>query len=556
MPVRCSNFIWPKLPVVAISSVARMACELSLPTRRLRRKTWLGFEVVPSAQPLQAAPVVQQGPFQHHDLSSFHHDVLQGEVRDGHKSVYLVTIPALKPEAAVRGYVCPSTWSHDEMLRVFLTIFQHGQEVADNSLKLDFLSIFRERHAAAADGQLGPYHWHIALKASRSFRFSPYKRALHMNHGLATHWSCTHTGYWSAVRYGFMPSPHKPQSSLDPHPCTWARLGQHPPLFEAAQEPVTASALSRRREKKVKEAAAKGKPEPRPTEMDLYAIIVQNGFKNSPDDSNAAARLISFLKVHGTPALVSFAFKNRSKLPALIDDVWSWEKVDDFLQLHGRSRLDQLYAAGASTCICQGHWVQRAMQAFSLNGIAPEAFCQQVFRLLRDGRRADVPVMVLMGRFGGEGKSFLLAPLRSVFGPSHVQATPQRGSFPLLGLEAKKVVLLDDWCFDEAVLALPTQLLWYEGKPFPLPRPQNNSQYNGHLLYEGTAPIFVTVKEKDLGPIITQAQVAFSQGLPSEHTMLLRRLQIFAFTRPLPPINRHIDECPCCFAQMILRLGL
>ncbi|CAJ1344977.1 unnamed protein product [Effrenium voratum] len=35
-----------------------------------------------------------------------------------------------------------------------------------------------------------------------------------------------------------------------------------------------------------------------------------------------------------------------------------------------------------------------------------------------------------------------------------------------------------------------------------LPRPQNSSQYNGHLLYEGTAPLF----EKDLGPIIAQSR--------------------------------------------------
>ena len=143
-----------------------------------------------------------------------------------------------------------------------------------------------------------------------------------------------------------------------------------------------------------------------------------------------------------------------------------------------------------------------------------------------------------------------------MYGAEHVQATPQRGSFPLLGLENKKVCLLDDWCFDESVLPLPTQLLWYEGKPFPLPRPQNSSQYQGHLLYQGSAPVFVTVKEKDLGPLIAQAQVALAQGAPSEHTMLLRRLKIFSFTRPLPQSHQHVHECGHCFAQMVLRFAL
>ena len=36
--------------------------------------------------------------------------------------------------------------------------------------------------------------------------------------------------------------------------------------------------------------------------------------------------------------------------------------------------------------------------------------------------------------------------------------------------------------------SLATQLLWNKGTPCPLPRPQSNSQHNGHLLYEGTAP--------------------------------------------------------------------
>ena len=80
---------------------------------------------------------------------------------------------------------------------------------------------------------------------------------------------------------------------------------------------------------------------------------------------------------------------------------------------------------------------------------------------LRDGSRHSC--MVLLGRIGGEGKSFLLAPLRALYGQGQVQSTPQHGNFPFLGLETKKVVLMDDCCVDDSVLALPTQLLWYEG---------------------------------------------------------------------------------------------
>ena len=156
-----------------------------------------------------------------------------------------------------------------------------------------------------------------------------------------------------------------------------------------------------------------------------------------------------------------------------------------------------------------------------------------------------------MGRFGGEGKSFFLAPLRNVMGLENVQATPQPGSFPLLGLERRKVVLLDEWAFDTSVLPLCTQLLWYEGKSFPLTRPQNKD-YSGHLLYTGSAPIFATCKEKELAPIMQKAQEATQLGQPSEWTMLLRRLKIFRFSVPLQDPRCKIPECPACFANLIM----
>ena len=61
-----------------------------------------------------------------------------------------------------------------------------------------------------------------------------------------------------------------------------------------------------------------------------------------------------------------------------------------------------------------------------------------------------------------------------------------------MGLEDKCVVFLDEWVFSEDVLRLGTQLLWLEGKPFPVVQPQNQAGVVGHILYKGTAPIFIT----------------------------------------------------------------
>ncbi|CAE8638477.1 unnamed protein product [Polarella glacialis] len=459
-----------------------MPAVLSVPSRRLRRKTWLVFEVVGDEEP---APAAQSWRSAAVSLPDF------------------LILEDLEPEA------------HEDIARVIQAAFQNpshkgiGNQRWGSSLELDSFVVFKEHQAATEGEDQGPVHWHVALRASGTFRFAPYKRALAMNHRLASHWSTSHQGYWSAVRYGFMPSPKKPQQELDPTPLSWHRSGDHPTLFEVSQEPTTVAATQRRRETKVKEACEAGRPELRPTEMDLYAVIVRHGFRNTPDDMFAEKRLIQHLKDYGSPALVNLAFKIRRQLPALIDDVWSWETVDDTLSLQGQPRIERLFAAAREACNCNGQWRYLAEACLRLNCINAGSICSDVFLLLRDGRRTDRPVLVLMGRFGGEGKS--------IYGQQNVQATPQPGSFPLLNLETKKVVLMDEWAFDSAVVPLPTQLLWYEGKPFPLTRPQNK-EYSGHLLYQGSAPIFVTCKEKDLGPLICKAEAAVRLGEASEQS--------------------------------------
>ena len=543
-----------------------LTAALRRPLKRVRSKSWLGFDLV-DAEPdwhkkvclaaheeSLAASTALVPP-----VSFLAEELLEQEPTSASRQVYLVTLPALRRlhEADRKpGLRCPSEWEHESVARIFVDAFENPALASNNAswgftAQLERFVVFRERHAAREGEVAGPFHWHIALKASINFRFASIKRALYVRHGIASHWSCSHTGYWSAVRYGCMPTPSKPSKALDPTPYKWARCGEHPPLFEVCQEPTTAAALNRRREAKVKLAEESGRPEPRPTEMDLYPVIVQNGFRNSSDDHTAAEKLVQWLKAHGSPALVTFAFKNRQKLSAIIDDVWSWETVDDFLQHNALTRMQLMQKARASPCQCNGQWHQVAWQALQRNSVDVHDLCSHVLWSLQEGRREDVPVLVLMGRFGGEGKSFFLAPLRNVMGLENVQATPQPGSFPLLGLERRKVVLLDEWAFDTSVLPLCTQLLWYEGKSFPLTRPQNKD-YSGHLLYTGSAPIFATCKEKELAPIMQKAQEATQLGQPSEWTMLLRRLKIFRFSVPLQDPRCKIPECPACFANLIM----
>ena len=99
-----------------------------------------------------------------------------------------------------------------------------------------------------------------------------------------------------------------------------------------------------------------------------------------------------------------------------------------------------------------------------------------------------------------------------------------------LNIEDKSIVLVDEGRFDEEVLRLATQLLWYEGKPLPVARPQNQEGVVGHTMYVGNAPIFIATKAKELVWLQRAAEWARRSGRPSEHTMLLRRLKVYTFT--------------------------
>ena len=479
------------------------------------------------------------------------------------KQVYLVTIPhprTAKKRLSVKTSPpplplirSPAEFDHAGIERAVLDsaaspVYDNpGQVPPVGGVPLDMMAIFRELHQADAAVGVEPYrkpHYHIVIKGKRSFRFLPIKRAMRARHGLETNWSWGEEGYHGPLRYCAVPSPAKPAAELDPSPRLWAASGTHPPLIEACEEPMTLAAIKAKREKAIIRASEEGKSDPRPTLMDLYAAVVQAGFRNAPDDQYAAEKLIQYLK--GTSlSLFGLAFKMRSQLPGFINDVWKWESVGDTVAVTSLPRMKRVELAAERPCVCGGLWPQHAYNVFSNNALSPGEFFAEVRRSLQHGRGPTTKVVVIAGERGGEGKSYLLAPLRKVFGEEHVQESPQPGSFPLLGLESKSLVIMDDWRFDEAVLRMATQLLWYEGKPFPVSTPQNQPGTFGHSVYRGTAPIFVSTKASYLNNMKRLAEWAERVGQPSEHTMLPRLLKICTLGKPTP-VPWGYGDCRAC----------
>ena len=473
------------------------------------------------------------------------------------KHVYLVTCAHPTQDRAADGTPLrsPNTYSHKMLLDAILDAFAEPiYDAANAGRGLGGVPLFRclvaaEYHKAGADGQINR-HYHIAIQAFSSFRFVAIKRALLSRHGIATHWSNTHVGYWSALSYLVKGSEKKPMACLDPNPLPWHFNGVADNLRELATHPTTAVALEARRDNVIHRAEVKGQPEPRPSEIDIWPIIVKYNIHKDDDSQAGVYKLIHIAKDSCTPAMVRYLFKMRHKLPGIIDDVWHWQCVDERLHLGQRSCADSLLEALNASCVCGGRWPACVGQSLAVNGISWAELCHDIFMSLMQGRSETTPVICLAGLHGGEGKSLIFYPLPALLGSELVYQHTATGTFALLGLQGKKAVVLDEWTFDASSVPLSTQLLWFEGKPVPITRPQND--FAGHTVYKGTAPIFITTPLKRMEKFITEAERACYWGESSIATMVLRRLKLYKFTQRLPMSGGQIAQCAHCVARFVL----
>ena len=240
--------------------------------------------------------------------------------------------------------------------------------------------------------------------------------------------------------------------------------------------------------------------------------------------------------------MVTFCWSNWDKLPGLIERAWAMEAAEASAEQRAKSRLELLRSAASKACTCGGRWAVAAENLFVRNNLDRKVWAGATYSALENGRRKG-NVVCHAGLEGDEGKSFLLQPLLTVYGADKVFGTPSKSAFPLIELPAARVVLLDDWRFNEDVIPFNVQLLWLEGKPFWINRPQN--QHAGHVRYNEDAPVFVTALAADISRVKPGLQ-------PGDIDMMLKRLTIFPFHAKLENPDRTIPTCGRCFAELVL----
>ena len=112
-----------------------------------------------------------------------------------------------------------------------------------------------------------------------------------------------------------------------------------------------------------------------------------------------------------------------------------------------------------------------------------------------------------------------------------------------MGLEKAGLALLDGWRFNEEdVIPYALQLLWFEGAPFIISRPQN--QFSRHLRYARDDPVFITTLSADLTEL--KGKKFLQQG---DVEMMLKRLLVFNFTKPIVICKPVVQGCGHCFGH-------
>ena len=159
---------------------------------RMRRMRCKVKDPRPQQEPLSAEPAMDES----------------AEEKSTKRQVHLLTFPHPQMAASASGVplVAPGSIDRHSLLRKIIECCEkpeYNQVTTrpDASVVIAQAAIFQEFHKAVVEGSPPRCHYHVALKAEASFRFSSVKKALMTKFGTASHWSCTHAGYWPSATY-------------------------------------------------------------------------------------------------------------------------------------------------------------------------------------------------------------------------------------------------------------------------------------------------------------------------------------------------------------------
>ncbi len=141
-------------------------------------------------------------------------------------------------------------------------------------------------------------------------------QALRQRDHIASHWSTTHTQWWSVLRYLVHPTTKKPE--VDKHPFVWAYDKRELDLYHESQEPYQENAWKRRREEHERSVSAGLEQKPKKfTKLDLTSVVLAKGLSTKN-------LLMEFTQDFGSKGMQLFVHQNQPKLKELLEDAKEW----------------------------------------------------------------------------------------------------------------------------------------------------------------------------------------------------------------------------------------
>ncbi|CAK0865702.1 unnamed protein product [Prorocentrum cordatum] len=292
----------------------------------------------------------------------------------------------------------------------------------DGQALVSMAVVFQERHK---DGAI---HFHVAVKLTRSGRFQQAKRTLRERHSLPSHFCGSHRRMWSAVRYGYMETPAKPD--VDDAPWVWqpdwagfARENDAIDLFEMSQEPYMAGVRVKRREATDKAAGAMGTK----TTFDLVDLTSTIIAKHLWTKGS----LMAYVQDRGTKAMQRFVRSRVRKLTADLEETKEWASARENAAFEAVDDWTLVCRCAEETCPHGPACSYRSAVETIFSRNAASFDVRELAASLRDilmvGPKKTTRVPFLVGP-SNSGKSTVVYPFDDLFTPKRVLHKPALGS--------------------------------------------------------------------------------------------------------------------------------
>ena len=361
--------------------------------------------------------------------------------------VYLVTLSrVLASTLDAAPHLCdPSGWSRQQVLDAVWDAMENPcvttrggrpRDAEQGGIILKEI-VVREKHTDES------YHFHVGLHLRTKQRFLAAKRTLLERHRLASHWSSSHTQWWSIMRYLVYTSETK-KAEVDAERLLWSLPGVVFDPFEDAQEGFQAKAWNARREKKAMEAPALHQSETF-SKLDFLALVETKGLTTKK-------RVLSYVQEHGSAAMQSFCAKHQRRMVEYLEDAKEWASAKDDAAREARADWDLLCEAADVMCHRGAECLYaKAAESFFIahqtSFTAPQlAACLRA--IIINGPTKDHRVPFLIGSTN-TGKSTLVESFDSLFGEEavfHLPAeTDNRGGALRGWMQDKRFVLWDEF---------------------------------------------------------------------------------------------------------------